>query len=112
MGISPVIEEQATKTSRVSLSSEINARYHGLGKSQSEMDQQIREFYNSGGWKDAKVLVSGSFQHVATASTWSLDPVEAMIDAICGVVFGVSPAPTTIPRKLKSVDGGHRCHAS
>lgn len=53
-----------------------------------QMAKEIQDFYQQGGWSDAKPVSSGAYQHLATASEWSLAHVSQMIDGIRGAIFG------------------------
>jgi hypothetical protein len=94
MGASPNIEDLAKQN--VAFQKYIDERNAELDKASQDakvrMDAQIAAFYKEGNWSDAKPLVSGQYQHLATASTWSLDHVIGMIDAVRGAVFGEAPA--------------------
>lgn len=65
---------------------------------QVAIDNTIATYYKAGGWSDAKPLVAGSYQHLSTASEWSLDSVSRMIDAVRDSIFGKKPPEgTTMP---------------
>ncbi|WCM54089.1 hypothetical protein OH720_14130 [Pseudomonas sp. WJP1] len=57
-------------------------------EAQKVLDAQIKKFYADGKWDDAQPLASGSYQHLATASTWSLSNVVDMIENVRTAVFG------------------------
>lgn len=56
-----------------------------------DLQTQITNYYEKGGWNDAKPLVSGTYQHLSTASEWSLDSVAKMIGTIKDTIFGGPP---------------------
>jgi len=95
MGAAPTLSQQAAKDKE--FQKYIDERNAELDKTvtaaRTAMDGEMRTFYAAGGWNDAKPLASGAYQHLATASTWSLEHVTNMIDAVRGAVFGGPPPP-------------------
>ncbi|MEC5386776.1 hypothetical protein VVD49_13660 [Uliginosibacterium sp. H3] len=57
-------------------------------EAQNILDARIKKFYADGKWDDAQPLASGSYQHLSTASTWSLNNVVEMIDGVRSAIFG------------------------
>ncbi|CAM2157208.1 conserved protein of unknown function [Pararobbsia alpina] len=55
---------------------------------QKVLDAQIKKFYADGKWDDAQPLASGSYQHLSTAATWSLNNVVDMIEGVRSAIFG------------------------
>ena len=99
MGAAPTISEQAAKDKE--FQKYVDERNAELDKTvataTAAMDSQMKDFYTKGGWDDAKPLASGAYQHLATASTWSLDHVNNMIEAVRGAVFGGPPPAAPDP---------------
>jgi hypothetical protein len=62
----------------------------------TKMDAQIKKFYQDGNWGDAKPIASGAYQHLSTASTWSLDHVIEMIGAVRDAIFGGDVSKTVV----------------
>ncbi|SEB16249.1 hypothetical protein [Variovorax sp. YR216] len=90
MGHAATIEEEGAKNK--AFQKYIDERNAELDKAtaaaQLVLDGQIKKFYEAGKWTDAQPLASGSYQHLATASTWSLDKVIEMIDSVRSALFG------------------------
>ena len=102
MGSSHTLEQQAKENTEFQEYVEKQTAHLAVTATtaQTAMNAEMDAFYKKGGWTDAKPLTSGSYQHQATASEWSLDHVTKMIDAVRGAVFGgllrlrLSPTPT------------------
>jgi hypothetical protein len=67
---------------------------------QTAIDATITTYYQRGGWDDAKPLVAGSYQHLSTASEWSLDSLAKMIDGVRDSIFGKEPPKGTTASPL------------
>src|SRR5437899_758776 len=99
MGSSHTLEQQAKENTEFQEYVEKQTAHLAVTATtaQTAMNAEMDAFYKKGGWTDAKPLTSGSYQHQATASEWSLDHVTKMIDAVRGAVFGGPPAPPAQP---------------
>jgi hypothetical protein len=108
MGTSNTLEKQAKENERFQKYVEAETAHLSktAGEAQTAMGAEMEAFYKKGGWSDAKPLTSGSYQHQATASDWSLDHVTKMIEAVRGAVFGGPPAPSqSEPGAVLALDG-------
>jgi len=107
VGVAPTIDDLAKKNAAFQkyIDDQSKAMNTASTTAKADMDQLIKQFYQQGNWDDAKPFISGSYQHLTTAESWSLDNVSKMIDAIRGAVFGGSatpPAqnPANVPTKV------------
>jgi hypothetical protein len=96
MGHSPTIEQQGQKDAAFQkyVDEQTTALNKKSGEAETTMTARMDKFYKQGGWEDAKPLTQGSYQHLTTASEWSLTHVSDMIDAIRGAIFGGAAAPS------------------
>jgi len=85
---------------------QIDAMNAAATTAQADMDAAIAQFYKDGAWDDAQPVVSGSYQQLDTASSWSLDPVIAMIDAVYAAMSGGPAAPPARSSPFKACGAG------
>jgi hypothetical protein len=57
-----------------------------------KLDQEINDFYKHNGWKSEKFIAGENVDFMHTSS-WSLDKVKEVVDAIATSVFGGTPTP-------------------
>jgi hypothetical protein len=95
MGKSNTIQQQTNLNAE--FQDYINTQTANLDKmtqeAQTVIDATIEKFYKAGKWTDAAPLAQGSYQHLTTASEWSLDNVNKIIEALKNSIFGSTPAP-------------------
>jgi hypothetical protein len=60
---------------------------------ESEIGTRTEAYFKAGKWDDAAPLIRGRYEHLTTASEWSLDNVSKMIDALRNAMFGRSSTP-------------------
>lgn len=105
MGKSNTIDEQAKQNA--AFQQYITEQTAELDKmttaASQDLQSQITTYYEKGGWNDAKPLVSGTYQHLSTASEWSLDSVAKMIGTIKDSIFG-GPPPDGTDKAEQSTD--------
>ena len=98
MGHSPSIKELAEKESefreylkkiRVELESDTR-------KASSSLETEIGEYYQQGNWDDAKPFIQGENIDVQVQSSWSLDNVGKILEAIGKALFGSGLVPEGI----------------
>lgn len=95
MGHSNTIDEQAAANAAFQqyIDQQTAALDHVVSEAETKIETSIEQYYAKGGWNDAKPLISGSYQHVSTASEWSLKAVSDMIDKLQTTIFGGEPTP-------------------
>ncbi|MCU0541243.1 MAG: hypothetical protein MUE44_03540 [Oscillatoriaceae cyanobacterium Prado104] len=94
MGRSNTIDEQAKVNAE--FQKYIDEQTANLDRMALEAKTQIAatidSYYREAKCTDAAPLIQGSYQHLATASEWSLDSLSKMIDSLKNSIFG-APAP-------------------
>ena len=95
MGSSNTIEQQAALNTKFQqyIDDQNKVLDAATKAARSDMDKAIDNFAKQGGWTDLKPFASGSYQHLATASTWSLDRVSDMLNSIASALMGGKSAP-------------------
>lgn len=107
MGVAPGINDLSKTNTEFQkyIDEQSKAMNLAASNAKKDMDAAIQNFYKQGNWDDAAPFTSGSYQHLTTAETWSLEHISEMINAIRGAVFGgsvVPPAqnPSNVPTKV------------
>jgi len=95
MGVAPKIDDLSKTNAEFQkyIDDQSKAMKEAAGKAKADMDAAIKTFYADGKWDDAQPFTGGTYQHLETSETWSLDHVAKIIDSIRGAVFGGSAAP-------------------
>lgn len=95
MGKSNTIEQQTQQNAAFQkyIDEQTAALNTTVTNATNEINSRITDYYQKGGWDDDKPLISGTYQHIATTSEWSLDAVADMIKRIQGTIFGGPPPP-------------------